>query len=1095
MPPSDERAIFERARRIHGDKRLCYLAEACADDRQRARAEALLRAHERDGDFLDSPAVSFSPPEHERPGDEIGPFRLVEQIGEGGFGIVFLAERREPIRRVVALKILKPGMDTREIVTRFEAERQALAMMEHPHIARVFNAGATPAGRPYFVMELVKGAPITRYCDEKRVGFRERLALFAEVCRAVQHAHQKGIIHRDLKPNNVLVASQDGRPTPKIIDFGVAKAVGARLTDQTLVTMLGGVIGTLEYMSPEQAELGANDIDTRADIYSLGVLLYELLTGATPLSRERLRNTTITEAMRLIREEEPLRPSSRLSDSKIVSAAMAERRNAPPERLARQVCGELDWIVMKALDKDRNRRYQTANALARDVERYLNDEPVEACPPTAAYRLSKFLRRRRGAAAAVCAVLAVLAGGIAATCAGFLSARASQRQAEENFEIAKHAVDDYLNQITDDPDLKRSDFVALRKRLLESAVPLYQRLIEQKPGDAAQEASRGRAYGRLGELRRQMGEMAQASDDFEQMRLIFSKLAAKAPATPEYGAGIAESQSSLGMVMEKTGRPEEAEAAYRAALADWKKLAADFPTVRKYRENQAAMQCRLGTFLCGLGKQDEAAAVYRDALAIYEGLSADQAAPDDREAENQRHRGELLAGLGDREEAERAFRTALLIQEKLATDFPTAPEYRENLAATRSTLGLLLTAVRRRGEAEAAYRAALAVWERLADDFPSAPEYRRNLATTRNKLGLLLTGMGKRDEAEAAYRAALPIYEQLATDFPAIPEYRYIRAHTLNNLGCLLDKQGKQVEAEAAFLAALAIYEKIAADYPSAPAYGEHLAATRLSLGRLLTRLGKLDEAEQPLQASLAVWEQLAAGAPAAPEYRNRLAHTRLLLGQIHARKGQWQRAAASFAAAIELDPKNERAADHLGFVLAERGDLSEYHEFRNAMLSRWEKAANPVLAAAAAKACLLLPDGTTDAEPLASLVQTALSLDEKHHLYSWVLFLKGLHDYRCGRFVEARTACRNSRARAPSDFAALLAGNQIVEAMSLYRQGAIGEARQSLAAADRLLDEQGPRPADGDLGEFWHDWLCCRILRREARKLADGPARMNAQK
>lgn len=1090
MPPSDERAIFERARRINGDKRLCYLAEACADDRQRARAEALLRAHERDGDFLDSPAVSFSPPEHERPGDEIGPFRLVEQIGEGGFGIVFLAERREPIRRVVALKILKPGMDTREIVTRFEAERQALAMMEHPHIARVFNAGATPAGRPYFVMELVKGAPITRYCDEKRVGFRERLALFAEVCRAVQHAHQKGIIHRDLKPNNVLVASQDGRPTPKIIDFGVAKAVGARLTDQTLVTMLGGVIGTLEYMSPEQAELGANDVDTRADIYSLGVLLYELLTGTTPLSRERLRNTTITEAMRLIREEEPLRPSSRLGDSKIVSAAMAERQNAPPERLARQVCGELDWIVMKALDKDRNRRYQTANALARDVERYLNDEPVEACPPTAAYRLSKFLRRRRGAAAAVCAVLAVLAGGIAATCAGFLSARASQRQAEENFEIAKHAVDDYLNQITDDPDLKRSDFVALRKRLLESAVPLYQRLIEQKPGDAAQEASRGRAYGRLGELRRQMGEMAQASDDFEQMRLIFSKLAAEAPATPEYGAGIAESQSSLGMVMEKTGRPEEAEAAYRAALADWKKLAADFPTVREYRENQAAMHYKLGTFLSGLGKQNEAAAVYRDSLAIYEGLSADQAAPDDNEAERQRNRGELLACLGNRDEAERAFRAALLIQEKLATDFPTAPEYRENLAATRSILGLLLTAVRRRGEAEAFYRAALAVWEKLAADFPSAPEYRRNLATTRNKLGLLLAGMGKHDEAEAAYRAALPIYEQLAADFPAIPEYRYVLAHTLNNLGCLLDKQGKQIEAEAAFLASLAIYEKLAAAFPTAPAYGEHLAATRLSLGRLLTRLGKLDEAEPAFRASLAVWEKLAA----APEYRMRLAHTRLLLGQIHARKGQWKQAAASFAATIELDPKNERAAYLLGFILAEQGDLSEYRKFCNAMLSRSEPVADPMLAAAAAKACLLQPGGAAGAEPLGALVQAALSLDEKHALYTWVLFLKGLYDYRCGRFAEARTACRNSRARAPSDFAALLAGNQIVEAMSLYRQGAIGEARQSLAAADRLLDEQGPRPADGDLGEFWHDWLCCRILRREARKLADGPARMNAQ-
>ncbi|HUY88313.1 MAG TPA: serine/threonine-protein kinase, partial [Pirellulales bacterium] len=375
----DERAIFEAARRITGpDERLRYLVEACADDRLRARVEALLRAHERDGAFLDSPAVSFSPLEQEQPGDEIGPYQLVEQIGEGGFGIVFLAERKEPIRRVAALKILKPGMDTREVVARFEAERQALAMMEHPNIARVFDAGATPAGRPYFVMDLVKGLPITRYCDEERLGLRKRLTLFVEVCRAVQHAHQKGIIHRDLKPNNVLVASYDGRPTPKIIDFGVAKALGARLTDRTLVTTLGGIIGTLEYMSPEQAECNALDVDTRADVYSLGVLLYELLTGTTPLTHERLKQAAITEALRLIREEDPARPSSRLSDSKTASVEVIQRRKQPRELLARAIRGELDWIVLKALEKDRNRRYQTANALARDLERYLNDEPVEA---------------------------------------------------------------------------------------------------------------------------------------------------------------------------------------------------------------------------------------------------------------------------------------------------------------------------------------------------------------------------------------------------------------------------------------------------------------------------------------------------------------------------------------------------------------------------------------------------------------------------------------------------------------------------------------------------------------------------------------------
>ncbi|HUY90141.1 MAG TPA: serine/threonine-protein kinase, partial [Pirellulales bacterium] len=383
MPKLDERAIFDVVRRIAApDERRLYLAQACQDDqRLLARVEALLRVHEGEPDFLRLPAVPHDDGQGdcgEKPGDQIGPYKLVEKIGEGGFGVVFLAEQREPIRRLVALKVIKAGMDTREVVARFEAERRALALMEHPHIARVLDAGATPVGRPYFVMELVRGSPITRYCDEERLGLRERLPLFAEVCLAVQHAHQKGIIHRDLKPNNVLVASDDGRPVPRIIDFGVAKALGERLTDRTLVTTLGGIIGTLEYMSPEQAELGANDIDTRADIYSLGVLLYELLTGTTPLTHERLKQAAITEALRLIREEDPVRPSSRLSDSRIASVEVIQRRKQPRELLARAIRGELDWIVLKALEKDRNRRYQTANALARDLERYLNDEPVEA---------------------------------------------------------------------------------------------------------------------------------------------------------------------------------------------------------------------------------------------------------------------------------------------------------------------------------------------------------------------------------------------------------------------------------------------------------------------------------------------------------------------------------------------------------------------------------------------------------------------------------------------------------------------------------------------------------------------------------------------
>jgi serine/threonine protein kinase len=328
-------------------------------------------------------------------GTAIGPYKLIQAIGEGGMGTVWMAQQTAPVKRLVALKVIKPGMDSRQVLARFEAERQAVALMDHPNIARVLDAGATAAGRPYFVMELVKGVPITRYCDDHRLTPRQRLELFVPVCQAVQHAHQKGVIHRDLKPSNVLVAQYDGRPVPKIIDFGIAKATGQQLTEHTLVTGFGAVVGTLEYMSPEQAELNQLDIDTRSDIYSLGVLLYELLTGSTPLEKKRLKEAALLEVLRVIREEEPPRPSARLSTTDELPA-VAANRGMEPKRLSGMVRGELDWIVMKCLEKDRSRRYETANGLAADVQRYLADEPVLACPPSAGYRLHKFARRHKG---------------------------------------------------------------------------------------------------------------------------------------------------------------------------------------------------------------------------------------------------------------------------------------------------------------------------------------------------------------------------------------------------------------------------------------------------------------------------------------------------------------------------------------------------------------------------------------------------------------------------------------------------------------------------------------------------------------------------
>jgi WD40 repeat protein/serine/threonine protein kinase/tetratricopeptide (TPR) repeat protein len=431
-----EHELFAAALEIDDPgERAAFLDRACGGELElRARIEALLRAHEQAGSFLAAPtnagAATLDVPQPlEGPGTVIGPYKLLQTIGEGGMGTVYMAEQIRPVRRLVALKVIKAGMDTRSVLARFGAERQALALMDHPNIAKVLDAGATETGRPYFVMELVKGVPITRYCDDRRLSLRERLELFVPVCQAVQHAHQKGIIHRDLKPSNILIAQYDGRPAPKVIDFGVAKATGQRLTEQTLYTEFGAVVGTLEYMSPEQAELNQLDIDTRSDVYSLGAILYELLTGSTPLGRERLKAAAFVEMLRIIREEDSPRPSERLSTTEELPS-IAACRQVEPRRLSALLRGELDWIVMKALEKDRKRRYETANSLAADLLRYLDDEPVQACPPSTWYRFRKFARRNR----AVLATASVVAAALVAV--AVISVMYAAGQAQANLEIS-----------------------------------------------------------------------------------------------------------------------------------------------------------------------------------------------------------------------------------------------------------------------------------------------------------------------------------------------------------------------------------------------------------------------------------------------------------------------------------------------------------------------------------------------------------------------------------------------------------------------------------------------------------------------------------
>ncbi len=554
------RAIFwEALDHPLGPERQAFLDRACGtDEALRSKVEDLLRAHQDAGDFLEEPASTltvtldvFPLPVAEGPGTSIGPYKLLEIIGEGGMGVVYVAEQTEPVRRRVALKVIKPGMDSKQVIARFEAERQALALMDHPNIARVLDGGTTSEGRPFFVMELVRGIPITQYCDREQLSIRDRLDLFVLVCRAVQHAHQKGIIHRDLKPSNILVTVVDGAAVPRVIDFGVAKAIGVSLTEHTIYTGFHQFLGTPLYMSPEQADLASVDVDTRSDIYSLGTLLYELLTGTTPFEKERFRKAAFDEMRRLIREEEPPKPSTRLSSLGESRTTVCANRKSEPRHLDRVTCGELDWIVMKALEKDRRRRYQTVNDFAADVMRHLTDKPVEACPPTRWYRFKKYARRNRAALSTAGLVgTALLVGTVASSWQAWRAwqaeekATAAELLGEEHLALGFRAIEGQYERVAEQwlGDVR---WLPLPRPFLEQSLPFYVRFANEVRPDPTV----GRANRRVGEILIQFGRHNEALLFLQRSELVWRALLATVPSNIEYARDLAacyETEASLG---------------------------------------------------------------------------------------------------------------------------------------------------------------------------------------------------------------------------------------------------------------------------------------------------------------------------------------------------------------------------------------------------------------------------------------------------------------------------------------------------------------------------------------------------------------------
>jgi serine/threonine protein kinase/Tfp pilus assembly protein PilF len=882
-------------------ERAAYLSQACGEDAQlRQHVEALLQAHQKAGAFLEEPAppppgkkIVLATLLTEKLGDHIGRYKLLEKIGEGGCGVVYLAEQEEPVKRQVALKVIRPGMDSKQVLARFEAERQALALMDHPNIAKVLDAGATEQGRPFFVMELVHGIKITDYCDQNSLSTEQRLDLFLQACHAVQHAHQKGIIHRDIKPSNILVTLQDGKPAAKVIDFGIAKATaGQVLTDKTVHTAFEQFIGTPAYMSPEQAEMSGLDIDTRSDIYSLGVLLYELLIGTTPFDPKRLVEAGLEEIRRIIREEEPPQPSTRLSKlTAQEQTTTAKRRHTEAPQLVHQVRGDLDWIVMKALDKDRTRRYETANALASDIQRHLNDEPVEAHAPSQLYRLRKLVRRHKLAFAAVGFMFAVLAIGLGVS---LWSLRKANREATRSQQVARF-LQDMLQGVGPSVALGR-DTAMLREILDKTAQRLDKELKNQPDVEADLRSTIGKVYSDLGHytnaeamhrkalalrkkllgsehpdvarslnniagVLKQQGKLAEAENLFREALAMHKKV--EGSEHPD----VASSLNNLAAVLEEEGKLQEAETLYRQALAMQTKL------LGPESPNLATILNNLANTLQDEGKPVEAETLFRQGLAMQKKLLGSE----HLEVARSLHRlALLLQPQGKLAEAESLMRQSLAIRKKLLGgehpdvakslgglaqvlwaqhEFAEAETlYREALAMQRSLLGAehpavadslrgvanVLFAQGKFAEAETFYRQALAL--RLKSLGGEHPEVARALVGVAN----VLFAQGKFAEAETLYRQALAIYENaLGSEHPEV-------AGTLNNLAALLQQdETKLAEAETLYRQVLTLQKKrLGSQHPD-------VARSLSNLGGVLQAQGKLAEAETVFREALAMRRKL----------------------------------------------------------------------------------------------------------------------------------------------------------------------------------------------------------------------------------------------
>lgn len=1077
-------------------ERTAYLEFACANDPGlRERVDALLRAHEKAGDFLGKFPVdaalgggrtlSAGP----GPGDRIGHYKLLQQIGEGGCGIVFMAEQHEPVRRLVALKVIKAGMDTKSVIARFEAERQALAMMDHPNIAKVLEAGATDAGRPYFVMELVRGVKITEYCDQNSLTTSARLQLFILVCEAVQHAHQKGIIHRDIKPSNILVTTTaEGKALPKVIDFGIAKATtNQRLTDKTLFTAFEMLIGTPAYMSPEQAALTSVDVDTRTDIYSLGVLLYELLTSKTPFDAHELLKAGLDEIRRVIREQEPVRPSTRLSTMAGQDlTTIAQCRRAEPPKLVRALTGDLDWIVMKALEKDRARRYQTASGMAQDIQHYVVGEAVAARPPNALYKFQKLFLRNKLLFGGLGIIAVLLVAGLGITT--WLLAKEnrtrleadsarSQAEADKKYALSEAAKSRQVTQFMEDmlqgvgPSVARGRDTAMLKEILDKAAERVGKELTNQPAVEA-------------ELRSMIGSVYHELALYDKAETMHR--AALANYNRLFGTEnkeVAASLNNLARVLLEEGRRDEAESAFREALAIRQRIFGnEHPDVatslqglsevlrRKGNQSEAvrlnveALEMRrkvlgndnlevadslhkLAALVAERGEFAQAESMEREVLAMQRKFVGDE---HPMIATTLLNLNIMLCGQGKQEEAEMGHRQVLAMQRRLYGDEHPA------VAVSLESLGLILQQRGKLAEAEINLREALSIQGKfLSDESPQRLTFFRHLAE-------LLEVAGKLAEAETVYRQMLDMRVK------SLGEEHLDVAESLDALANVLQAQGKLTEAETMYRRALKIRRKLLGDV-------HQLVADSVNkLLSLLLSQKKFGEAEQSLTMFLT---PALVGNPRSVTLLNARV-------ELFARQGRWKEAAVDASIVLEYQPTNNLAYHTLAPLLVASRDLVLYQRLCQRMMSQFAGTTDACAADRMAKDCLMLPLSEVNFQLVGNLADTAVTNGSELVAIPFFQTCKALAEYRQGRFTAAREWAQKAL---EGRIVFAQAEAYPVLAMAHYRLNQKDNARAVLVMGKDFVKNNLPQVDSDDFGVDWRDWIITQALIDEATALIEG--------